>query len=129
MNELCEIGLFTACQIIDIRILTLLVNDVVQAVDIGLDLKQLHRNEPVCLLVDFLSGRGRIFEIAVGEGIEEFNGAIGQDVVDLHFEDAGLPHAGYAELTSIVVDDLARVSDLEPLALLNGLFDAPPPFL
>ena len=54
----------------------MLVDDVLQAVDTGLYFDELGLDEFVGFAVGFFPGSGRVVDVSLGQGIEEFDGAI-----------------------------------------------------
>ena len=123
MDQLGEIGLLVAGQVQHFGFFALLIDDVLQAVNVALDFDELLFDEFIRLLVDQLPRSSGIFDVAGRQCIQKFNGAVLQNVVDLQFEDAGLTHPGHGKSAPILIDDLLVTSDLEALALRNGLLD------
>ena len=123
LHQLLEVGLLVAGQVEVARLLALLVNDALQAVHIGLDLDELGLDELVRLAVDLLPRRRGVLDVPGGQRIQEFDGPLRPDVVDLKLEDARLAHAADGQASTVLADDLVVVAHLESLPLRDGLLD------
>ena len=126
LDELGQVGLLIAREVEEFGPLALLVNDGLQAVNVGLDLDELGLDEFVGFRIDLLPRSGRILDVPFGQGVEEFDGPFRPNVVDLQLQDARLAHATDGQSTAVLPDDLTVVADLEALPLGDGLFDGAP---